>query len=187
MENAGPGWGVQARAFSPGTLDVEGNTWLSGGGAYYGNLSIAGPWALDVKNNRFAGSILVDRTGPPNFSWPGGSPDLSGLELTGSDKNKFIGSGPNGAAQITGYVPSGKSWELSPASGAIIVAAVHAARPNELALGKFALLGAARLIMPLGREVIRTRQRGLLSSGLLPRRLCTWCPSTGSAPCDGSD
>jgi hypothetical protein len=48
------------------------------------------------------------------------------------------------------------------------VAAVHAARPNELALGKFALLGAARLIMPLGREVIRTRQRGLLSSGLLP-------------------
>src|SRR5712691_1765667 len=47
------------------------------------------------------------------------------------------------------------------------VAAVHAARPNELALGKFALLGAARL-MPLGREVMRTRQRGLLSSGLLP-------------------
>src|SRR5712691_9515458 len=60
------------------------------------------------------------------------------------------------------------------------VAAVHAARPNELALGKFALLGAARPIMPLGREVIRTRQRGLERAA--PRRATRRGASARSLP-----
>lgn len=105
-----------------GTSIADGST--GGGSLTVTDSSFSDSYTAIYHNS---GSILLERN---NFTVTPGqdgsavrvedSADLTGVVLSGSNQNSFSGTGPDATILLAGYVPSGKTWDVSSTSGALL-------------------------------------------------------------------
>jgi len=78
-------------------------------------ISAVGDASISLQRNSFA----LATAGAGNWAIFANESDLSGITLSGTNKNTFSGSGANIGVAVQGDVPSGSTWEV--ASGPVLI------------------------------------------------------------------